>query len=68
MDHAGTIGTDIPKGLVRIKVEKEAMDFIENGKTEKITFDGKSFNLASTVAVKRFLDSEFFVYHLEITE
>ncbi|MAF24605.1 hypothetical protein CL634_03385 [bacterium] len=68
IEHIEVIGTDVPKGLVRMKVEKEAMDFIEDGKNEKITFDKKSFNIISTVAVKRFLDSEFFVYYLEVTK
>jgi hypothetical protein len=67
VDHAEAIGTDIPRGIVRMKVEKEAMDFIEAGKTEKVVFDKKSFNIVSTVAVKRFLDSEFYVYYLEVT-
>tara|TARA_R100000808_G_C2066629_1_gene95812 strand:- start:166 stop:609 length:444 start_codon:yes stop_codon:yes gene_type:complete len=59
------LNSKIPQGTVRIKVKEEAMNFIESGKTEKITFDNKSFNINSDVAVKKFLDSTFYVYHLE---
>lgn len=59
------MGGAIPKGDVRIKVKGDCKSYIENGKTEKIEFDGKSWDLVSTDAVKRFLDSEFYVYYLE---
>ena len=62
------IKADISKGLARIKVQSEAKDYIENGKTDRIEFDNKTFNIISDVAVKRFLDSEFFVYHLQSTK
>ena len=39
------LNSKIPQGTVRIKVKEEAMNFIESGKTEKITFDNKSFNI-----------------------
>jgi hypothetical protein len=59
---------DISKGVVRIKVQKEAKDFIEKGKTDRIEFDEKTFDVVSEMAVKRFLNSEFFVYYLESTK
>ena len=62
------ISSAVLEGDVRIKVKKEARDFINNGKTESIEFDGKKFNLISSDSVKRFLDSEFFVYYLEVTK
>ena len=55
----------ILKGDVRIKVKKDCRDFIENGKTERIEFDSKSWNLASSDSLKKFLDSEYYVYYLE---
>lgn len=58
----------IPKGDVRIKVKKDCRDFIEQGKTERIEFDDKAFNVVSDDSVKRFLDSEYFVYYLERTK
>ena len=55
----------IPMGDVRIKVQQDCRDFIANGKTEKIEFDGKSWNVISDDSVQRFLDSTFYVYYLE---
>tara|TARA_Y100000310_G_C20346460_1_gene652258 strand:+ start:253 stop:693 length:441 start_codon:yes stop_codon:yes gene_type:complete len=66
-DYSSLLGADLTKGIVRIKVQKAAKDFIDVGKTEKIEFDDKTFNVVSDVAVKRFLDSEYFVYYLQAT-
>ena len=54
----------LPEGEARIKVQTETKDFIEKGKTERIDFDGKSFNVTSEVTPKMFLQNEFWVYHL----
>ena len=43
------------------------VDQSTNDKTEKITFDSKSFKLASEDANRSFLNSKFFVYRLEST-
>ena len=67
-DFQPTMNMDISKGVVRIKVQKEAKDFIEEGKTDRIEVDDKTFDIISDVAVKRFLDSEFFVYYLQATK
>jgi len=64
-DYYSDLNGAIAKGDARIKVKKECRDFIENGRTEKIEFDGKSWNVVTSDSVRRFLDSEFFVYHLE---
>tara|TARA_Y100001972_G_C7585511_1_gene293572 strand:+ start:183 stop:623 length:441 start_codon:yes stop_codon:yes gene_type:complete len=58
----------ISKGDVRIKVKKDCRDFIEGGKTEKVEFDDKTWNVTSEDSVRRFLDSEFFVYYLTRTK
>jgi len=58
------LNATLPLGTVRIKVKQDAMDFIESGKTEKITFDDQTFNVNSDLSVKQFLDSKFYVYHL----
>jgi len=55
----------VSMGDVRIKVKKDCRDFIEEGKTERIEFDSKAWGVMSDDSVKRFLDSEFFVYYLE---
>jgi hypothetical protein len=55
-------------GEVSIKVKTDAKTFIERGKTERITFDNKTFKISSDFAVARFLSSEFYVYQLEATK
>lgn len=51
--------------IVRIKVQKTARDYIESGRTEKITFDSKNFKVVGNDTVKMFLDSTFYVYYLK---
>jgi hypothetical protein len=64
-NYHSDMGGFIPDGGVRIKVKAPCKNYIESGKTEKIEFDGKSWDVTTTDAVKRFLDSEFYVYYLE---
>ena len=72
LDQAQETLGDIPQyvseGAVYIKVQREARDYINKGKTEKITFDNKSFKVISEDANKSFLNSEFFVFKLESTK
>tara|TARA_Y100000593_G_C4249164_1_gene306243 strand:- start:464 stop:904 length:441 start_codon:yes stop_codon:yes gene_type:complete len=72
LDQAQETLGDIPQyvseGAVYIKVQREARDYINKGKTEKVTFDNKSFKVISEDANKSFLNSEFFVYKLESTK
>ena len=63
------INSQISLGTVNIKVQKDCRDFIMNGKTEKITFDDKTFNVVSDDAVKSFLNAtEYFLFQLEVTQ
>jgi len=62
------ITSNIPFGHATIKVKENARDYIKNGKTEKITFDDKTFELASSDKVQRFLDSEYFVFLVKSTD
>jgi hypothetical protein len=63
---------DIPSlvsiGGVFIKVQEPARNYINKGKTERITFDNKSFKVVSEDANKSFLNSKFYVYKLESTK
>lgn len=69
VDFIEEINSAISVGTCSIKVKRDARDFIVNGKTEKIEFDGKVFNVISDDAVKSFLNaSEFFVFQLEVTK
>ena len=58
-------GITIPKGKIAIKVKSETKDYINNGKTEKIVVDEKSFKLASTELVKDHFGLKLYVYILE---
>lgn len=65
-NYYSEMGAPLPVGEVRIKVKRDCRDYINNGhKTEKLVFDDKSWNIVSDDSVKRFLDSEFYVYYLE---
>jgi hypothetical protein len=58
-------GTKIPMGMVAIKVQSDAKDYINTGITEKIVVDGKSFKLASNDAVKDHFGYALYVYMIE---
>jgi hypothetical protein len=56
----------VSKGVVKIRVERPARDFIvNNGKTEKIMIDNKPYNVVTDDTMKRFLTSEYFIFFLE---
>ena len=56
----------VSKGIVKIKVEQEAKDFItRNGKTEKIMIDGKPYNIITDYTLKKFISLDYFVFFLE---
>ena len=61
------LGTRIDSNIVRIKVKDDVRSYIQKGKTEKITFDDKTFQIAGNEIVKNFLGSEFYIYHLKET-
>ena len=66
--YNSNLSAGVSRGDVRIKVKGDCRNFIEGGKTEKITFDDKTWNVTSEDSVRRFLDSEFFVYYLTRTK
>jgi hypothetical protein len=51
--------------IVRIKVQEATRNYIEDGPTEKITFDDRCFKVIGNDTVKKFLDSTFYVYYLK---
>ena len=67
-ERLGDIPSKISVGGVFIKVQEPARDYINKGKTEKVTFDNKSFKVISEDANKSFLNSKFYVYKLEATK
>ena len=58
---------NVIKGDASIKVDKTGRDYINNGKTEKIVIDGKTFNIDGQEIIQRFLDSEFYIFNLKLT-
>ena len=67
-ERLADIPQNISMGNVYIKVQENARDYINKGKTEKITFDNKSFKIISEDANRSFLDNKFFIYRLEATK
>lgn len=61
------VTSSIPFGHATIKVEANARGFIKKDKTEKITFDNKTFELVSSDKVQRFLDSEYYIFLVKAT-
>ena len=56
-------------GKVRIKVEKNCRDFIEDGKkNEKFVVDGNTFNQITSDNVQSFLGLKYYLYTLERTD
>lgn len=69
-NHQTEINTQVgvyEAGQVKIKVEKEAADYIKTGKTERIEVDGKSFNKVTNDKVQDFLGIQYYVFYLEAT-
>jgi hypothetical protein len=56
-----------PDQLVEIKVKKDAKNYIDTDRTEKITFDEKTFNIVSTSVVKNYHGLIYYVYYLKET-
>jgi hypothetical protein len=54
-----------PNTTARIRVRLDAKDYIENGKTERITFDNKSWNVQYGFVVKRYIDESYYEYMMK---
>lgn len=67
-EEMGGIGLMYFAGDVRIKVDEDTKNFIRNGKTEKITIDGKDFNLLTEDSIKNFFGLKLYVFHLQQTK
>lgn len=61
----------VDSNLVRIKVQSDTKEYIENGRTENIEIDNKTFNLLGDYIVKNFLGSNgytTYIYYLQETK
>ena len=54
--------------IISIKVKSDARNYILNGKTEKIIFDDKSFNVVSADIVKNYQGLKYYLFYLEETK
>ena len=59
--------SSISKGEVRLKVEKNAYDFIKNGKNENFIVDGMTFNLIADEYIQSYLGLQYFYFVLKRT-
>ena len=58
----------IAKGIVTIVVKEPARNYIENGPTLNIQFDGKTFNQITSGGVRKYLNNTYYQYYLEETK
>jgi hypothetical protein len=56
------------RGDVTLKVKQDARDYIANGKTIKLEFDGKTWNVITEDIIKKYLNNSYYVYGLEQTK
>jgi hypothetical protein len=56
------------RGEVTLKVKQDARDYIANGRTIKLEFDGKTWNVITEDTVKKYLNNSYYVYGLEQTK
>jgi len=56
------------RGDVTLKVKKNARDFIANGKTIKLEFDGKTWNVITEDSIQEYLNNFYYIYGLEQTK
>lgn len=62
------IKNSIPHGTIRIKIQQDAYDFIEDGrKTDRIDYADQSYNQFSLDGLQNFFGLKFYTYTLERT-
>jgi len=54
------------KQIVKIKVKSDAKDYINNGLTEKITFDDKTFKVISPEIPRNYQGLKYYCFYLEL--
>jgi hypothetical protein len=65
VDIIDQIKVKTTSSLVSIKVKKDARDYILSDKTEKITFDDKTFKLISGDIIKSYQGLLYYVFYIE---
>ena len=65
-DYISDVGSYQHGNIVRIKVEESGRDYIMSGKTEKIEFDNRYFNVVSRDIVNMFLGVKYYIFYLKV--
>ena len=65
-DYISDVGAYNHGNVVKIKVEEAARNYVMNGKTEKIEFDNRYFNVVSRDLVSMFLDVKYYIFYLKV--
>ena len=65
-DYITDVGAYTHGNIVRIKVKEDARDYIMSGKTEKVEFDNRYFNVVSRDIVSMFLDVKYYIFYLKV--
>ena len=66
LESSTEVGT-LEAGTVKIKVQKEAADYIKGAKVEKIEVDGQTFNKVTDDKVQNYLGTTFYIFYLKAT-
>lgn len=67
LNENSEIKINIADQPVQIFVKEDAKNYIDTDKNEKITFDGKNFNIFSSSIAKHYMNAIYYVYYLRET-
>ena len=68
LPYIAEVSSSASKGVIKMKVEQDARDYIKNGKTERVIVDNSSFNIISDDKLQNYLGLQYYVYFLEKTD
>ena len=68
LPYISEVNSSASKGVIKMKVEQDARDYIKDGKTERVIVDGSSFNIISDDKLQNYLGLQYYVYFLEKTD
>jgi hypothetical protein len=67
-DLLSDLRVNITEGIVTLIVKQDARNYIDNGTTLNIQFDGKTFNKITTAGVRKYLNNTYYQYYLQETK
>lgn len=67
-DLLSDLRVNITEGIVTLIVKQDAKNYIDNGRTLNIQFDGKTFNRITTAGVRKYLNNTYYQYYLQETK